>query len=253
MAIRRPPTTFSDTISTADIADDAISGDKLANDIAISTTGNIATTGSGTLTVAGNTTLSGTNNLGSNPTITLGSNATFPTKSANTGNNAGGGHVLQVQQKVKKDVFSTGSVNDTFTAVTGLDVKITPTSNSSKILVSYHINIAMESGAHSGVATALYRNGSIVTGAISNSVLSNQEKVTTVAIHYNDDDVNVGNGVVSMQLLDTPNSTSELTYQPYLFNASGSAFVAYVNRTQSDGTNIYVTRGASFITAMEIA
>ena len=96
MAIRRPPTTFSDTISTADIADDAITtakvaddqitGALLANDIAISTTGNIATTGSGTLTVAGNTTLSGTNNLGSNPTITLGSNATlgnsvaFPTK-----------------------------------------------------------------------------------------------------------------------------------------------------------------------------
>ena len=76
MAIRRPPTTFSDTISTTDIADDAISGDKLANDIAISTTGNITTTGSGALTVAGNTTLSGTNNLGSNPTVTLASNTT---------------------------------------------------------------------------------------------------------------------------------------------------------------------------------
>tara|TARA_B100001564_G_scaffold15414_1_gene11920 strand:+ start:96 stop:803 length:708 start_codon:yes stop_codon:yes gene_type:complete len=85
MAIRRPPTTFSDTISTADIADDAISGDKLANDIAISTTGNIATTGSGTLTVAGNSTLSGTNNLGSNPTVTLGANTTFPS-----------GHTLQI-------------------------------------------------------------------------------------------------------------------------------------------------------------
>ena len=59
MAIRRPPTTFSDTISTADIADDAITGGKLANDIAISTTGNIATTGSGTLTVAGTSTLTG--------------------------------------------------------------------------------------------------------------------------------------------------------------------------------------------------
>ena len=78
MAIRRPPTTFSDTISTTDIADDAITGGKLANDIAISTTGNIVTTGSGALTVAGNTTLSGTNNLGSNPTVTLGTNTTFP-------------------------------------------------------------------------------------------------------------------------------------------------------------------------------
>ena len=43
----------------ADIADDAITGGKLANDVAISTTGNIATTGSGTLTVAGISTLTG--------------------------------------------------------------------------------------------------------------------------------------------------------------------------------------------------
>jgi hypothetical protein len=56
--------------AAAMIADDAITGGKLANDIAISTTGNIATTGSGTLTVAGAATLSGTtNNLG---TVTAG-------------------------------------------------------------------------------------------------------------------------------------------------------------------------------------
>ena len=66
-------------VVVSDVADDAITGAKLANDIAISTTGNIATTGSGTLSVAGNTTLSGTNNLGSNPTVTLGSNATVGT------------------------------------------------------------------------------------------------------------------------------------------------------------------------------
>ena len=104
MAIRRPPTTFSDTISTADIADDAITtakvaddqitGALLANDIAISTTGNIATTGSGTLTVAGNTTLSGTNNLGSNPTVTLGTNTTFPGPPSSGTYSAG--HVVQV-------------------------------------------------------------------------------------------------------------------------------------------------------------
>ena len=70
MAIRRPPTTFSDTISTADIADDAITGGKLANDIAISTTGNIVTTGSGALTVAG------TSNFGSVASGTIGSAVT---------------------------------------------------------------------------------------------------------------------------------------------------------------------------------
>ena len=98
MAIRRPPTTFSDTISTADIADDAVTGGKLANDIAISTTGNIVTTGSGALTVAGNTTLSGTNNLGSNPTITLGANTTFPT-----------GHVVQTKHNTSANTSITNN------------------------------------------------------------------------------------------------------------------------------------------------
>jgi len=41
------------TVSTAKIATDAVTGAKLANDIGISTTGNIATTSSGTLTSAG--------------------------------------------------------------------------------------------------------------------------------------------------------------------------------------------------------
>ena len=90
MAIRRPPTTFSDTISTADIADDAVTGGKLANDIAISTTGNIATTGSGTLTSAGAFTASGgIANSGTITAGTLGSSVVFPA-----------GHVIQVNQTV---------------------------------------------------------------------------------------------------------------------------------------------------------
>jgi len=69
MAIRRPPTTFSDSITGAD----------LASDIAISTTGNIATTGSGTLTSAGAFTASGgIANAGTITAGTLGSSVVFP-------------------------------------------------------------------------------------------------------------------------------------------------------------------------------
>tara|TARA_B100002019_G_scaffold131268_1_gene112776 strand:- start:4914 stop:5537 length:624 start_codon:yes stop_codon:yes gene_type:complete len=182
------------------------------------------------------------------------SNITFPTKSANTGNTSAGGHVLQVQQKVKTDEFSVNpGVNNTFTAITGLDVKITPSSTSSKILVSYHINISQSAGSHTGVATALYRGGSIVSGAIGTSASGTQNAVTTVALHYNHGDANAGGDVVSMQFLDSPGVDTELTYQPYLFNASGSAFVSYVNRPRSDTNDHYITKGASFITAMEIA
>ena len=68
MAIRRTIAEFSDDIATADIADDAITGGKLANNIAISTTGNIATTGSGTLAVAGTSTLTGAQTMTGNTT-----------------------------------------------------------------------------------------------------------------------------------------------------------------------------------------
>ena len=125
MAIRRPPTTFSDSITGAD----------LASDIAISTTGNIATTGSGTLTVAGNTTLSGTNNLGSNPTVTLGSNTTFPdgtvtnmihrryalTSNGDFSNTSGGGSNIH---RIMNRESSSSAVVPSFTARQGYTYQI---------------------------------------------------------------------------------------------------------------------------------
>ena len=190
-----------------------------------------------------------------NGAVTLSSGINFPTKSANTGNTSAGGHVLQVQHKAKTNEFSSGPPGsyNTFVAITGLDVKITPSSQSSKILVRYHINIAQDAGSHTGAATALYRNGSIITGAIGTSLLSSQVAVTTVALHYNHNDVNVGTAVVSAEFLDSPNSDAELTYQAYIYNASGSPYQTYVNRPRQNNNQAYVTKGASFITAMEIA
>ena len=136
MAIRRPPTTFSDTISTADIADDAVTGGKLANDIAISTTGNIATTGSGTLTVAG------ASNFGSVASGTIGSSVVFPA-----------GHVLQVQQNyvtnVNTTVTSTGNMsnisNSYYTFTWGVDIT-TIRANSKIALIGHLGNAHLASG-----------------------------------------------------------------------------------------------------------
>ena len=87
----------------AKIADDAITGGKLANDIAISTTGNIATTGSGTLTVAGAT------NLASVATGTLASAVVFPA-----------GHVINVTAGsiATETVMTTSSVQEDVLTVT---------------------------------------------------------------------------------------------------------------------------------------
>jgi hypothetical protein len=176
---------------------------------------------------------------------TIASGVTFPA-----------GHVLQCLSATKTDIFSSASVNNTWTAIPSLLIAITPSATSSKILVQYNVNTGMATGSHSGVATGIYRDGTIISGAKGSTLLSSQEATTTVATHYNTGDSNVGIDVHSMSFLDSPTIPSTpiaITYQVYLFNASGGAFVSYVNRTMSDGNAIYVTRGASTITVMEVA
>ena len=52
------------------------------------------------------------------------------------------GHIVQVKQTVKTDEFSTTSTSAV--DVTGLSVSITPTSTSSKILVTYDVKASCE-------------------------------------------------------------------------------------------------------------
>ncbi len=160
--------------------------------------------------------------------------------------------VKQVLSTTKTTEFSTSSVSNTWTAVTDLSVVITPASTSNKILVTYHINLGMEHGGHTGVATGLYRGGSALSGAVGTSLLTSQTAVTTGVLHFNDDSNEAYNGVVSMTHLDSPSSTSALTYQVYVYNGSGAGFIAYVNRGPSNSEVPYVSKAISSITAMEI-
>lgn len=228
MAIRRPPTTFSDTISTTDIADDAISGDKLANDIAISTTGNIATTGSGTLTVAGNSTLSGTNNLGSNPTVTLGSNATFPA-----------GHVLQVKNTLMGDRLNFTPSSQTWTDIAGMSVQITPSSSSNKIMVM--ATVTGNSGQNVACFVRTMRDSTAVgianTSSSRSTISAALKEVTSYDIQS-----------VGWNFLDSPSTTSQITYKVQIYSNGG--VVINTGTTSADNWSVGVT--VSSITAMEI-
>ena len=149
MAIRRPPTTFSDTISTADIADDAITGGKLANDIAISTTGNIATTGSGTLTVAG------ASNFGSIASGTIASAVNFPFDGTTDA-----GRIIQVKG------LSSRESNQLVGAWTvRWNYSIVLKSSSSRIWVLHTENSYVSAGGGYGVK--VYRNSSVYNDSVT--------------------------------------------------------------------------------------
>jgi hypothetical protein len=144
--------------------------------------------------------------------------------------------VLQVVSTTKTDTFSTTA--GTFVDVTGLSVSITPSSTSSKVFVVVSVQMI---GSNVAVAAARLMRDST---ALSVGDSAGGTRTQTSASAYEAENSLAESCTISV--LDSPSSTSALTYKLQL---NGNP--AYVNRSHTDGTNF--PRYASTITAMEIS
>jgi len=164
------------------------------------------------------------------------------------------GSVLQVVSATLNTYGSTGST--TYVAVTGLSVAITPATASNKVLIRGYIWLAGSS--QNGLFGAVFRDASILSGVAGSS--SNPNAI-----------VNGGSGTVRasggfipasgyvtyqatpicFEFLDSPASTSSLTYQIYVRVGGGGTL--YYNYQSNTGTNADFGYFASSITAQEIA
>jgi hypothetical protein len=151
------------------------------------------------------------------------------------------GTVLQVLQTVKTDTFS--STSSSWTDITGLSVSITPSSTSSKILVMYSLMTGMQTSQFPLIRIA--RNS---TGIAIGDAYASSSQVTTSA--WPSGAVNATD-IQSMQFLDSPSSTSAITYSMQTRSDASQTF--YLNRNTRDNGNSYEPRSVSSITAMEIA
>jgi len=150
-----------------------------------------------------------------------------------------GGKVLQVVSTTKTDTFTTSSTSDTL--VTGLTVNITPSSTSSKILVFGEVFM---SNAGDAQRLTMYRDSTAI--CVGDTAGTRPRASAQISIYSQ-----YWANKVSASILDEPSTTSQITYS---FKVAGNGSTVYVNRTQGDrdgGT--YDVRGASTITAMEIA
>ena len=181
--------------------------------------------------------------------ITLDSsgNVTFPANAtcSGTATGFGGGKLLQVVQTVKTDTTSRGgsSGTDALAAISGLSVNITPSATSSKIYVV--VNIKQGSLSSAWIKYQLQRDS---TGIYLGDTASGKISVTNFSYPGND----YGFSNISENFLDSPNTTSQITYQVYWGVRTDSGRIGYINRTGYDDS-VYAPRGASSITAMEIA
>jgi hypothetical protein len=156
---------------------------------------------------------------------------------------AAGGKVAQVLSTTKTDTFSVSLASGANAAVTGLAQEITPSSATSKVLVTLAINGF--NGNYAGF-TAGIANGSTLIG-IGDSAGSR----TRVGSGTYVGDIN-HLGMVTCQFLDSPNTTSAVTYNAYVFNPQSTTRTTYVNRTETDSSQVDMLRTASTITVMEI-
>jgi hypothetical protein len=155
------------------------------------------------------------------------------------------GSVLQVVQTTKTDTFSTTSS----TPSTVMSASITPLSANSKILLLGTVNF---SGQSATPCLYLTRNGTIVIqgdGSGSRTRVFTGSHLTSAP---------AGNVTwlyaqipVSMTYLDSPSTTSAITYAVQLAELNGTT--SYINRTVDDVNATWITRSASTLVLMEIA
>ena len=154
------------------------------------------------------------------------------------------GSILQVVSTTKTNIFTSTSVS--YVDITGLTATITPSSSSNKILVRVDLNGAIAGNA-GGVI--LRRNGSnMVVGDTVSGINNN----ATFNIYNGGDDTN-GQQLWSMSHLDSPASTSALTYSVAVSCVQGAGTFV-INDQTSQARNIsYAINGVSNITVMEVS
>ena len=157
------------------------------------------------------------------------------------------GGIIQVRQSVKTD---TGTQSVDVGALTNNIVaqSITPTRSDSKILVEFVVNISSNSTMNR-LAAVLTRDGSAISGAVADSTGDNKTENTVC--------INAPNAnepyMLCGKFLDSPATTSAVTYGVKIRTGTSSTITIYINRQGSESNNIYIMRGTSSITLMEVS
>ena len=186
----------------------------------------------------------------SGDTVTIPAGATITNSGTATGF-GGGGKVLQVIQTHDTTPRSQTGVDGGKVVLTGLAASITPSATSSKILISARWN--GENGTIGRTHDALLgvQRGGTNIGQPSSAGNRNLGITQVLSSPYQNDEAGSTMEGAMFEYLDSPNSTSSLTYN-ITYETSDGAYTLYTNRTVSDTDGNYVERVTSTITLWEI-
>ena len=179
-------------------------------------------------------------------------NSIIPVAGVPTG---GGGGITQVKSVTDTVRQTTGSVSlSTTYADTPFAVTITPTSTANKILISGFFMgepTTNEHQLHFAVKRAVSGGSTTIIQGAADGV-----RGTCIAVpnqgYFSDNNDSTPFNISFNGLLDSPSSTSAVTYTMVVRLASGSGTL-YYNRTVHSGNYNSLERGLSWLTVMEVS
>ena len=153
---------------------------------------------------------------------------------------SGTGKILQVVSDTKTDTQSFQS--QSFQTISGLSVDITPSSSSNKVLIHYSISVSCN---NYGMFNLRRAGSEILRGDAD----GNRTRCTFESGVMNQYEMQICSGT----FLDSPSSTSSLTYDIQCATPDSSSSELFINRYKTDNNSSYVGRATSTITVMEVA
>ena len=159
------------------------------------------------------------------------------------------GSVIQTVQTVITSTVDVGSIAQGAESgnVSGFTRTITPISSSNKVLVAIHANVGASTNNQASIVT-LYRDDTKVTAFVGDTASNRKRTSSGSQGTSNPRDI----APTTLTFLDSPSSTSELTYSIRLSHNEAGAMNLYLNRSSSDSDNNYENRTASSIILQEI-
>ena len=155
------------------------------------------------------------------------------------------GSILQVVTTTKTDTFSE-SISSGGHSANAISCAITPSATSSKILLIAQLSLSASTS--NKITASLYKDGSKLD-AYTGDAASNRTRTSVASSIANTWRTTQASPVY----LDSPSSTSEITYSFRLSQGSGTTNTVYLNRSGDDEDQNYQYRTASTIVLLEVA
>tara|TARA_Y100000996_G_scaffold362195_2_gene305416 strand:+ start:8540 stop:9145 length:606 start_codon:yes stop_codon:yes gene_type:complete len=158
---------------------------------------------------------------------------------------ANAGKILQVIQTVKKNRQTINST--TLVDITGMSVSITPSSASNKVLVNYSL-VVFSNAVYYALRLLRDSDSTIFIGDENPSATSQNR-----ASFGSYDSSYVIADTIAQSFLDSPNTTSAITYKLQAYSPYSSAYTIGINSGVVLDNYSYMNNCVSTITAMEVA